>query len=469
MYRIVMLVVCGVSLAVLSVGCKTNRPPTPPQLIGPTLGKPGATLTYTFSSSDPENQEITYMVAWGDTSKVEWSSAYASGTQVTRTHEYPDSGVYHVKVKARDTLQAESEWSDSIIVSIGFRPPNQPGRPSGPVSCTTYIAYTAKTTHPLGDSVWFQFNWGGGAGNWDGPVASDSQFQKQHAFDSVGTFGVSVRAKDARGDTSAWSDPLDVATVQNLNGPPLELRLSAATDSTIALSWLAPTQGTPAGYNVYFKDVAGTSFKLVDTVSSMTATHDPHGATGQYAVSAAYGGLERFCAETLSTVPVHTAEVALFEVNANPSRCGFGWNRDSGTGGVFSMTDSANCRYVDFYVSDLQRGVGGLMNIVSPDGANSIDTGAAGTVPAAAWRTNGFSNPLSNPQNPLPGYQPPPNANYFAYTGTSQLPCYIACYTAGDTVKHYALIQVDSFRVASGRVWTQSWYQLVPSLRLMHH
>jgi hypothetical protein len=82
---------------------------------------------------------------------------------------------------------------------------------------------------------------------------------------------------------------------------------------------------------------------------------------------------------------------------------------------------------------------------------------------------NGFSNPLSDPQEPLPGYQPPPNANYFVYTQVTSRPCYMACYTAGDTLKHYALIQADSFDVPTGRVWMESWYQLVPGLRLIRH
>lgn len=114
----VLLVVCGAALALLFTGCKKNRPPTVPEISGPTVGKTGATLTYTFSSTDPENQEIAYAVSWGDTSAVEWSSAYASGDQVNETHSYPDSGAYVVKVKARDTQLAESEWSDSITVSI---------------------------------------------------------------------------------------------------------------------------------------------------------------------------------------------------------------------------------------------------------------------------------------------------------------------------------------------------------------
>jgi hypothetical protein len=207
-----LFVMCGAALTVCFTGCRRNQPPADPQLSGPTLGKPGATLTYTFTTTDPENQEVAYSVAWGDTSAIDWSSIYASGQQVVRSHSYADSGVYSVKVKARDTRLAESEWSNSIVVSIGFLPPDKPEKPSGPASCTTGIdyAFTARTTHPQGDSVWLQFDWGGIVGNWGGPVASDSQFHEQHVFNSVGTFSIMVRAKDARGRMSTWSEPLAV-------------------------------------------------------------------------------------------------------------------------------------------------------------------------------------------------------------------------------------------------------------------
>jgi hypothetical protein len=454
---------CGVTLALLSIGCKKNRPPTAPQVSGPTLGKPGASLTYSFSSTDPENQEIAYKAAWGDTSTVDWSSTYASGQQVTRTHAYPDSGVYRVKVKAKDTQEAESEWSDSIVVSIGFRPPNQPGKPAGPVSCSTSIAYTftVKTTHPRGDSVWFQFDWGGVVGNWGGPAASDSQFQVQHTFDSAGTFGVMVRAKDVRDGMSPWSEPLNVSVVQSPGGPPLNLLLSAHTDSTIALYWTAPTQGTPSGYNVYFKDVAAVTFALVGTISSTTTTHDPHGATGLYTVSAVFGTTEHSCADTLSTVPVHTVGTTVSELNST-GNAGYGWDRTAGTGATYTMELSSSALYVDFYITDWATGFAGpIYQICSPDeGPN--DPG--GVVPPGSWRVNGFTNALANENDPLPTHS---GVTYFNWTDLTTDPILIGCYTNGDG--YYALVRISNINLGTGTVQAETWFQKVAGLRLIKH
>jgi hypothetical protein len=256
-----------------------------------------------------------------------------------------------------------------------------------------------------------------------------------------------------------------------LGGPPTGVAVSAGpgdSDSTVMVSWTTPAEGSPDKYMVYFRSVADSGYTFLGEATATSYAHNPHGVTGQYKVAAVFGQDTYEGAEKPTTIPVQS-DAALFEINADSSRCGFGWNRDSGVGGVFAMTESANCAYVDFYVSDLQVGVGGPLNTVSPNmHVDTIDPGA-GIVPSAAWRANGFSNPLPDAQSPVTAYKPKPNSTYFIYTQITTQPCYIGCYTAGDTMKHYALIQVDSADKASGQVWLKSWYQLVSGLRLMRH
>jgi hypothetical protein len=255
-----------------------------------------------------------------------------------------------------------------------------------------------------------------------------------------------------------------------LGGPPTGVAASAGpgdSDSTVLVSWTTPAEGSPDKYMVYFRLITDSGYTVLGETTATSYAHNPHGATGQYKVTALFGADTYEAAEKPTTVPIKS-EAALFEINADSSRCAFGWTRDSGIGRVFAMTESANCGKVDFYVSNLQAGVGGQLDIVSPNKADSIDSGAVGIVPRAAWRANGFSSRVSG--DAVPSYQAPPNATYFIYTPIENpMPCPIGCYTAGDTVKHYALIQVDSFDVASGQVWLKSWYQLVPGLRLMRH
>jgi len=256
-----------------------------------------------------------------------------------------------------------------------------------------------------------------------------------------------------------------------LGGPPTGVAVSAGpgdSDSTVVISWTTPSEGAPDKYMVYFRPVTDSGYTVLGETTATSYTHNPHGVTGQYKVVALFGQDTYAGAEKPTSVPVSSGAITLFEINADSSHCAFGWSRDSGIGKAYSMTDSANCAHVDFYVSDRQAGVGGPLDIVSPNKADTIDSGAVGIVPRAAWKTNGFSNPVLT--DTVPSYQAPPNATYFIFTQiTPGMPCYIGCYTAGDTVKHYALIQVDSADVTSGKVWLQSWYQLVPGLRLVRH
>ncbi len=210
------VMVAVVVIGVVVPGCQKNRAPSNPALMGPTIGRPGDTLTYAASATDPDANDVAYWFVWGDTSSVEWTSPYASGQSVTRKHVYQDSGVYRIRVKARDTLEAESGWSDSIVVAIGFLPPNTPDQPVGPSTCTTSVTahFSTSTTDPFGDSVSFQFDWGESVGGWSPPVASGEQFTTGYAYSTPDSFQIKVRAKDKWNATSDWSSPLSVTVVE---------------------------------------------------------------------------------------------------------------------------------------------------------------------------------------------------------------------------------------------------------------
>ena len=364
-----------------------------------------------------------------------------------------------------------------FVLAVGCKKQQGPNVPhlQGPLACTTGVSYdfSASAVHPLGDDVCLQFEWGSTVGDWGDPVRSGETCTVTHIFHSAGTCRVTARAKDSKDLMSGWSSPLVVSVVATHGGPPTGVAVCSGpgdSDSTVVVAWTAPAEGTPDKYIVRFRSVLDSGYSILGETTQTSYVHNPHGMTGHYQVTAGFGSYTYDAAVEPTTVPVHSAAATLFEINVDPSRCGFGWTRDSGIGNVFAMTDSANCSSVDFYISDLDTGHGHEpIAVVSPNKADSIDPGAIGIVLPAFWRMNGFSYPLPDPQSPLPGYQSGPNWNYFIYTQISSQPCYISCYTAGEVQKHYALIQVDSVDAARGRVWVESWYQLVPGLRLIRH
>ena len=103
-----------------------NLPPEPPTITGETQGKTGEKYNYAIVSQDPENDEVHYYVDWGDNITEGWFGPYPAGETITITHTWDDDGTYTVKVKAKDTSDAESDWTTldvTMPVNIHFNHP----------------------------------------------------------------------------------------------------------------------------------------------------------------------------------------------------------------------------------------------------------------------------------------------------------------------------------------------------------
>ena len=87
-----------------------NQQPLAPEINGPIGGKPGKELTYIFSTTDPDGDDVDYYVDWDDGDFEDWDGPYASGTQSSAKHTYSEKGVFRIKVKARDSNGAEGPW-----------------------------------------------------------------------------------------------------------------------------------------------------------------------------------------------------------------------------------------------------------------------------------------------------------------------------------------------------------------------
>ena len=94
-----------------------NNTPIRPTIEGPREGKPGNSYIYSFTSSDPNGDDIEYYVDWGDGYNTNWIGPYASGDTALRDHSWDGSETYQIKAKTRDIYGKESDWSyyDVII------------------------------------------------------------------------------------------------------------------------------------------------------------------------------------------------------------------------------------------------------------------------------------------------------------------------------------------------------------------
>jgi hypothetical protein len=96
-----------------------DNPEKPEKPTGPTSGKIGQPYEYTTRAVDPNDDQI--MFVWdftGDLVPDSWTAFYDSGTNCTTTYTYTDRGERLIRVKARNTLDLESAWSDPLSVTI---------------------------------------------------------------------------------------------------------------------------------------------------------------------------------------------------------------------------------------------------------------------------------------------------------------------------------------------------------------
>ena len=96
-----------------------ENPEKPEKPTGPTSGKIGHAYEYTTRAVDPNDEKIMYVWDFtGDLIPDSWTTFYNSGTNCTTTYTYTDRGERLIRVKARNTLGLESEWSDPLSVTI---------------------------------------------------------------------------------------------------------------------------------------------------------------------------------------------------------------------------------------------------------------------------------------------------------------------------------------------------------------
>jgi outer membrane protein assembly factor BamB len=97
--------------------------PTLPTITGMEGGKVRHKYDYTIVSSDPEDDNISYYIDWGDGKTTDWIGPYDSGEEIIQSHLWLVKGTYEVKVKARDGHGMESDWG-ILSVTMPYEPPH---------------------------------------------------------------------------------------------------------------------------------------------------------------------------------------------------------------------------------------------------------------------------------------------------------------------------------------------------------
>ena len=95
-----------------------NTPPNAPIIDGPSKGKKGTKYDYSFTSTDPDGDDIAeYIINWSDSTSEEIiTGPFASGEEAFANHTWDKKGTYTIKAKAKDLFGNESEWSEFEVI-----------------------------------------------------------------------------------------------------------------------------------------------------------------------------------------------------------------------------------------------------------------------------------------------------------------------------------------------------------------
>jgi Peptidase family M28/PKD domain len=104
------------TLAELSEVSIRNNPPTKPVLTGPDSGVIKQAYNLSIVSTEPEGEDVYYLIDWGDGQIDEWAGPYNSGVTVEITHQWNKKGTYTIKAKAKDIYGTESSWGTLSVV-----------------------------------------------------------------------------------------------------------------------------------------------------------------------------------------------------------------------------------------------------------------------------------------------------------------------------------------------------------------
>jgi len=282
----------ALAFIILSVSCLFNhRPSAPAEPQGPESGNRDTSYRFRAVSTDADGNAISYQFTWGDGQTSAWSDFRVSGDSVSTYHAWSDTGVFDVRVRARDAYWAVTGWSPPHSFAVGVRGPKVICLPTGPDSTTRgdTCVFSAAAFDPDGDSVSLSFDWGNDTSGWSVSVAGGTNVAVAHVWNCEGLFGVRARARNSKGVVSRWTPPHSLMVSTR---PPAVRNAPDAPDSVVRESTCAVsvTADDPDGDSVSLKlDWGdGDTSEWSGFVASGTAFNATHAWTreGWYCVRA---------------------------------------------------------------------------------------------------------------------------------------------------------------------------------------
>jgi photosystem II stability/assembly factor-like uncharacterized protein len=152
------------------------------------------------------------------------------------------------------------------------RPPTTPDAPSGPTNGIINVEYefTASTTDPEGDDVYYWFDWDDGTNSgWLGPYTSGAPVTESHTWTAVGVYHITVKAKDELGHESDIS-PAHTITITEAQVP--ILKIEWIVGGVLKVKTLIKNIGGDAANNIAWTiTLTGGAFIGKETTGTITS------------------------------------------------------------------------------------------------------------------------------------------------------------------------------------------------------
>jgi RHS repeat-associated protein len=203
-----------------------NRPPVA-AIAGPTLGVSGEVLVFDAAgSSDPDGDALSIAWNFGDGT---------SASDPTVTHAYSAPGRFPINLTVTDGRGGTDTESLVVTVVQPNRPPtaNAGTAASGTVG-TPFVFDGTATIDPDGDELSFSWDFGDGTSG-AGATAS-------HAYDSAGTFTVTLTVDDGRGGVHSATTTATARDVVGPTLPPDPATVASPLSLTVATSLQSATE-----------------------------------------------------------------------------------------------------------------------------------------------------------------------------------------------------------------------------------
>jgi YD repeat-containing protein len=193
----------------------SNPPEIPSIPDGPTDIIFGDTVNYETSTTDPDGNKIRYIFDWDDGAEKTYTDFVNSGETVEVSHKWITEGSHDIRVKARDKFGWESDWSDTLTVTVSENnAPDKPSKPDGlPAGkIKKPYDYSTSATDPDGHQVRYGWDWDGNmvVDEWTDLHDSGEEVNTSHTWYTKGNYNIRVKAKDEYGKEGNWSDPFPV-------------------------------------------------------------------------------------------------------------------------------------------------------------------------------------------------------------------------------------------------------------------